>query len=505
MHSTKRSRPLKHAAARTFASFARWTSVATTGVGQPSFKRIARAAAMALAAGGFSVLGVADNSLDELSAGTFTIRRADKGAYFDPAPVLSERQLDAFQRGKAGFNRPWVVFSISTGDWGVGPTFIADRCSGCHTRGGRGEPPEDPDEELLSTLVRLSVPGTDFHGGPKPHPHYGDQLQNRSLQGQTLDLMPAYAPIPAEASVRLDWDETSVALADGTAVPLRRPRIRIANLAFGALGDDILTSLRNASPLIGLGLLEAVPEDALLAIADRQRTLGYNGRPNRVWDGINQRVAMGRFGWKANQPTLRQQIAAAAIGDMGVTSALFPKQNCPDVQDHCRREVPGNDPELSDAAWNDMEMWATGLAVPARRQWNDATVQRGAGLFEALECSVCHVPTLVTAEYFPRLPEASRQVIHPYTDLLLHDMGPDLADGRPDFEAGGQDWRTPPLWGLGLSKTVSGSTALLHDGRARNVTEAILWHGGEAQRSRDRFARLSKEDRDALAAFVGAL
>lgn len=458
-----------------------------------------------LLAGSFSMLCTADNAIDELSAGTFTVSRSDAESFVQPAPALSERQREVFFRGLATFNRRWVVPGLSTGDWGVGPTFVADRCSACHVRGGRGTPPDSDSRQPLSTVLRLSVPGTDPHGGPRPHPHYGDQLQNRALQGQTLDLMPAYQPVPAEADIYLEWSEHAVTLADGTVVRLRRPKPVIENPAFGELGADTFTSIRNAPPFFGLGLLEAIPEASLLAIAERQRTLGYNGRPNRVWDDADQRTVIGRFGWKANQPHLRQQIAAAAIGDMGVTSALYPKQNCPDIQTICRAEVPGNEPELSDVSWRELEILSLGLGVPARRNWNSAEVQRGAALFEQLQCAVCHTPTHITADYVARLPQLSRQTIHPYTDLLLHDMGPDLADGRPDFEAGGNDWRTPPLWGIGLSKTVNGSTTLLHDGRARNVTEAILWHGGEARTSRDAFQRLPRPDREALLAFIDAL
>ncbi len=463
------------------------------------------ALALALAALPIGILCAADGGEEVLSAGAFTVPVADATAYSQPAPVLSERQRAAFLRGRAGFNRQWVVFGISTGDWGVGPTFVAERCGACHAGGGRGNPPKSANEQLTSLVVRVSLPGTDLHGGPRPHAHYGDQLQNRSLQGQRPELQFAYAPVPAEADIFLDWEEQVVALADGTEVRLRKPLLSIEGLAFGDLGADTMQSLRIAPPVFGTGLLEAVPEETLLALAAQQKALGFRGRPNMVWDAIDQRIALGRFGWKASQPGLRQQIAAAAINDMGVTSSLFPRQNCPEVQAHCRREIPGNDPELTDAAWDDLDVAALGVGVPARRRWGDAIVQRGAVLFESLQCAVCHTPTLRTADYFARLPELSRQTIHPYTDLLLHDMGEALADHRPEFAAGGRDWRTPPLWGLGLSRTVNGSVALLHDGRARNATEAILWHGGEAQASREAFSRLMQKDREALLAFLDAI
>jgi CxxC motif-containing protein (DUF1111 family) len=466
---------------------------------------IPRRIAAILLAGTCSALCMADSEGDALSAGGFTVLRADGEAYLQPGPPLSERQRDTFARGQATFNRRWVVPGLSTGDWGVGPTFVAERCSACHVRGGRGIPPDSANRQPIGQVLRLSLPGTDAHGGPRPHPHYGDQIQNRALQGQSLDLMPAYDLVPAEADLYIEWQEHIVGLDDGTEVRLRRPLPVIENAAFGELGSETMRSLRNAPPIFGLGLLEAVPEEVLLAIAERQRTLGFNGRPNRVWNEIDQRHVLGRFGWKANQPNLRQQIAAAAIGDMGVTSSLFPKQNCPDLQLTCRREVPGNEPELSDLAWDELELWALGLGVPTRRDRDTPEVGRGEALFDQLQCAACHAPTLTTATYFARLPQLSRQTIHPYTDLLLHDMGPGLADDRPDFEAGGSDWRTPPLWGLGLAKTVNGSIALLHDGRARSVTEAILWHGGEALAAREGFRHLPRQDRDALLRFLETL
>lgn len=459
----------------------------------------------AIAAVALSFICAADSGDDSLSAGAFTVPNADSSAYLQPAPALGDRQRATFLKGRANFNRRWVVFGISAGDWGVGPTFVADRCSACHAGGGRGGPPAAANEQPVSMTVRLSVPGADPQGGPKPHDHYGDQLQNRALQGQSPELLHGYAPVPAEAEVYLDWDEHGMTVADGSEVLLRKPRLRIERLAFGELGADTMTSLRIAPPVFGMGLLEAVPEETLLALAEQQRRVGFNGRPNVVWDAIDQRMAIGRFGWKAMQPSVRQQIAAAAINDMGVTSSLFPRQNCPEVQTLCRGEVPGNDPELIDSAWDEFELWALGLGVPARRHWGDDNVQRGAALFEQLKCAVCHVPTLRTVDYFARLPQLSRQTIHAYTDLLLHDMGEGLADQRPEFAAGGRDWRTPPLWGLGLSRIVNGSGALLHDGRARNATEAILWHGGEARASRESFARLPKRDREALLAFLDAI
>jgi CxxC motif-containing protein (DUF1111 family) len=324
------------------------------------------------------------------------------------------------------------------------------------------------------------------------------------MDGRSVDFAYSGIPVPNEADLYLDWEESAVAFADGETVPLRKPKLRIENLKFGALGGDVMFSLRIAPPVVGTGFIEAVPEEALLAIAAKQRTLNFNGRPNRVWDAVNKRMALGRFGWKANAPNLKQQIAAAAIGDMGVNSHLFPEQNCPPAQTICAKQLPGNFPEIIDHEIDTVELWLQGLAVPARRNVSDPEVRRGAELFATAQCAVCHVPDLKTGK-FPSLPQLSDQIFHAYTDILLHDMGDGLADGRPDFAAGPRDWRTPALWGLGLSEMVSGSTAMLHDGRARNVAEAILWHGGEAEGSRELFRAMRKSDRDALVKFVEAI
>jgi len=440
-----------------------------------------------------------------LSAGIFTIERADQTAYTEPATVLTLKQHQAFMSGRNVFQRKWAAVVSLNGDWGLGPTFNASQCSECHVRDGRGSPPQRADQQLLSVLVRVSIPGEDAHGGPKPHPNYGDQLQNRALQGQSVDFAYSRERVPQEADLYLDWDESVVAFADGEQVTLRKPRLRVENLNFGALGPEVMTSLRIAQPIFGLGLLDAVPEETIRALARRQQEQGLNGRVNTVWDAINKRDALGRYGWKANQPSLKQQSAAAAIGDMGVASNLYPEQNCPPIQDICGRELPGNVPEIIDHELDALEFWLRGLAVPARRDVGDPQVRRGEQVFSQAQCAACHVPEMQTARTFPPLPQLANQIFHAYSDLLLHDMGEELADGRPDFKAGPRDWRTPPLWGLGLSATVNGSTAMLHDGRARNVTEAVLWHGGEAAASREAFRNMSKADRQALIRFLDSI
>ncbi|MCC7547164.1 MAG: c-type cytochrome [Burkholderiales bacterium] len=447
-----------------------------------------------------AALAAADEDVDGIS-----VQCVDRDAYVQPIPSLDRRQLQAFQRGRRHFDKTWGAVTSLDFEWGLGPTFNATSCLECHVGGGRGRAPENGSQPLLSLLVRLSVPGEGPHGGPNPDHAYGGQFQTAGLAGPFPDFAYHTAPVPPEASLYIDWDEQLVAYADGEQVRLREPRLRIENLAFGALPEGAMFSLRIAQPLHGLGLLEAVADDTLHRIAALQKTQGLNGRVNVVRDDVNDRMSVGRFGWKANQPSLRQQIAMASLEDMGLTSRLYRAQNCPPVQTLCAAQTPGNDPELVATDWDELELWSRALAVPAPRDTGDARVQRGARLFEEAKCALCHVPQMRTAESFPPLPQLANRVIRPYTDLLLHDMGEGLADGRPDFRAGARDWRTPPLWGLGLSETVNGGSALLHDGRARNAAEAILWHGGEAQASREAFRTMHKADRDALLHFLNAI
>jgi len=436
---------------------------------------------------------------------SFIVARTDADAYIQPASVLSYREKEIFLKGRSHFKRRWIAPITFRGEWGLGPTFIQTRCSECHINNGRGAPPQQADEQLTTMLVRLSLPGKNEHGGPVPHPNYGDQFQNNAMQGQEVDMRYAFELVPAEAKIFIDWEEREVTFPDGEQVSLRKPALRIEDLAFGALGDDIMLSLRNTPPVFGLGLLEAVAEETVVQIAKEQKQHGVNGRPNYVWDAVNQRKTLGRFGWKANNPNLMQQTAGAFLGDLGVSSFIFREQNCPPVQSECVMQPILNDPEIIDEDMYDLELWMRTTAAPAPRDTENPDIRRGKELFKQAACSVCHLPELTTAAEYPAFPKLANQSFAAYTDLLVHDMGEDLADNRPDFEAGGRDWRTTPLWGLGLSETVNGSAALLHDGRARNVVEAILWHGGEAEKSRDLFVSMPKSERDKLVQFVESI
>jgi CxxC motif-containing protein (DUF1111 family) len=252
-----------------------------------------------------------------------------------------------------------------------------------------------------------------------------------------------------------------------------------------------------------MGLLALIPESSILANVDENDANqdGISGRANYVHDPYTQQRVLGRFGLKANNPSLLVQVAGAFHQDMGITSYVFPIESS---AGQSQSDGLNDDPELADSLLNATTFYVQTLAVPARRDVTDATVMRGEQLFKQLNCAGCHTQTVYTGVDV-RLPTLSNQRIHPYTDLLLHDLGADLADGRPDFLANGNEWRTPALWGIGLFEKTNGTPFYLHDGRARTLLEAVLWHAGEAQQSKDAVVKLSKSDRDAVITFLKSL
>lgn len=458
---------------------------------------------------GIAWLEPVSDRADARSGGILSIDDVSPAAYSIPTPTLDVSQREAFALGHKMFSNRWAFFWFENAEFGRGPTSNAQACTSCHTSSGRGlvtgtprgEDGEARDHHITvpfeaapNLVVRVSVKGTDAHGGPKPHPAYGDQLQNFGVQ----------RVLPAEGGFSVAWSERIVTLRDGEQVSLRSPTLTLTDLAYGPLGEDGMAALRLAPPLIGLGLLEAIPEETILQLADRQAVAGIRGRVNRVWDESQGKTVMGRFGLKANHGSLREQAAAAFINDIGLSNPVYPAQNCPPIQRGCEELMPAGRPEITVKRLAATELYLRALSVPMRRDVDEPQVKRGEQLFAQTHCAICHVPTLKTGAY-PPLPQLADQTIHPYTDLLLHDMGEELADGRPDYLASGSEWRTPPLWGIGLSHKVNGAGAFLHDGRARNFVEAILWHGGEAQASREAFRRFAREDREALIAFLQSL
>ncbi len=433
---------------------------------------------------------------EALSGGSGTVYATSRKAFSLPVSVLSREQQTQFFVGNSFFNRNWVAAPASTtARDGLGPLFNARSCSACHFLDGRGRPPLEQGEPLVSMLLRLSIPGKGPNNSIVPEPHYGGQLNGRGILG-----------VPGEGKVVITYEEIPGTFNDGTTYQLRKPTYTITDLPYGALHPETRISPRTAPFMIGMGLLEAIPEATLLALADPkdQNGDGISGRPNYVWDEARGTQAIGRFGWKSNQPNIAQQTSGAFLGDIGITSNLFPNENCTSVQAECRQAKTGGQPEIEPRILKQVIFYARTLGVPARRNWQDAEVRRGEQLFQQARCSSCHIPELKTGTV-EDIPKLSNQTIRPYTDLLLHDMGEGLADHRRDFEANGTEWRTAPLWGIGLVEKVNGHTFFLHDGRARNLTEAILWHGGEAEASKENFRMMKQTDRQALIRFLESL
>jgi len=425
---------------------------------------------------------------DRLSGGDETVFSATSTAFGNMFPGLTGYDIHVHQLGDAVFGQTFVTAPAPIHN-GLGTIFNNTSCTNCHHNDGIGLPTAG--ELQSSLLMRISLPGEDAHGGPVPVPSYGVQLQDKAVFGKQ-----------PECKVNISYDYKTYSFADGETYELRSPTYTLTNLYMPISGSYLL-SPRLAPPMFGLGLLEAVPENEITALQDPNDANGdgIKGRANYVWDGATNSRKLGRFGWKANTASIMSQVAGAFNQDMGITTSVMPVENS---FGQAQYDGLKDDPELPDSLLNAVKFYAQTLAVPARRNTTDATIKRGLQLFVLAKCVNCHKQTLTTGVNIA-MPALSNQVIHPYTDMLLHDMGPGLADNRPDFLAGGRDWRTAALWGVGLFEIVNNPGYYLHDGRARTLTEAIMWHGGEASQSTAYFSNLSKSDRDAVLKFLKSL
>ncbi len=434
--------------------------------------------------------------------------RTDRDAFSQPVANLSfEQELD-FRAGNGLFRKVWVSSE------GLGPLYNARSCQSCHIKDGRGHPPEGPEDDAVSMFLRLSIPGGEGFSGIEDYiattgdPTYGKQLQDFGLPGHA-----------AEYRLQISYQMREVLLSDGEVAQLQVPTYAAADLGYGPMHKDAMLSPRVAPQMIGLGLLEAIPAADILAGVDCDDANGdgISGRANIVWSKQFDVPMLGRFGLKAGVPTMYHQSAAAFSGDMGLSNPLFPDPwgECTKRQRECRATPHGDGdaqelraPEIDEPDMDLVAFYSRNLAVPARRDVDDRQVLRGKELFYQTGCTACHTPKFVTHRLRDRA-EHSFQLIWPYTDMLLHDMGEGLADRSPNHgpeaRATGAEWRTAPLWGIGLTKVVSGHTRFLHDGRARNLLEAILWHGGEAENTKQAVITMSKTDRAALIRFLESL
>ncbi|WP_370454183.1 di-heme oxidoredictase family protein [Tropicimonas sp. IMCC34011] len=450
--------------------------------------------------------------------GSATVRaREDADAFSQASGNISfERELD-FKVGNGLFKKLWVSAPSSTlASDGLGPLFNDRSCQRCHLKDGRGRPPMGADRGA-GMFLRISVPAADeapmseieaflLSVGPggertRPDPVYGGQIQDRALPGRK-----------AEGRMGITYEELEIQLSGGEMATLLDPTYTLEDPGYGPPSEAAMLSPRVAPPMIGLGLLEAIPAEEILAHADPEDRDGdgISGRPQIVWSFLEERAMLGRFGLKAGAATIREQAASAFAGDIGISSPLFdtPAGDCTENQPDCLAGPHGGDDargtEIDAEGMDLVTFYSQNLAVPERRDVDDPQVLRGKEAFYGAGCPSCHIPKHVTARLDGQ-PEQSFQLIWPYTDLLLHDMGEGLADDRPEGRATGREWRTSPLWGIGLTEQVNGHTRFLHDGRARSLLEAILWHGGEAQASRDRVAEMPKAERDDLIRFLESL
>lgn len=446
-------------------------------------------------------------------------------SYSKPSSNITASRKGNFFIGNAFFKQPWVVAPASTDSRdGLGALFNVAACQSCHIKDGRGHAPMNADDDADSLLIRLAMPATtpqqvealqQSQVEKVAHSIYGGQLQDRGVQG-----------VPAEAKISVTWEDVPVTFVDGHTETLRRPNFQLKNPGYGDFDDELMVSPRVALPMIGLGLLEYIPVEAIKrqADVDDMNKDGISGKYNWVVDPQTGKQALGKFGWKAGQTKLITQNMSAFNEDMGLTSRIRPIESCTKNQPQCLNAPTGADDqgdgkppvEVSDEVAKFVEFYTQNLAVPNRRKADDATVLAGKKRFYDIGCQDCHTPRYQLPQGNDGHLEQHGQVIYPYTDLLLHDMGEDLADrtiagklppkdAQVEYLATSYEWRTPALWGVGLAQTVDQQATFLHDGRARTLMEAVLWHGGEAQPHKEKVLKLDKKGREEFEAFLNSL
>lgn len=427
-----------------------------------------------------------------LSGGSQTTFNAGSGAFDQSFFGLNAHDQLIHDIGDSKFSSAFVTAPAHVNP-GIGPLFNNISCGSCHQSQGSGVPPQAGQTAgLESFFLLLSNGGVDEHGAPADVPGFGNQLQNNSSYGK-----------PKEADYSVTYTNQTFTYPDGSTAILRAPTYNITHIYPGGTLAGAQISPRMAPAVFGLGLLENIGDATLTSMANQWRTDTnvISGQVQYVWDVVKNQLSVGRFGHKCERPSVEQQVAEALSQDIGITNKLFPQENCVNQSQYYD---DGLHPEITDSLLNALVYYMRTIAVPARRNVTDPTVMRGEQLFKEAKCAGCHRPTVVT-DVNVILPQVSNQTIHPYTDLLLHDLGPGLADGRAVYNASGSEWRTCPLWGIGLTQVVTGQTAFLHDGRATTLEQAILWHAGQASYSKTFFTNLPKSDRDAVIAFLNSL
>ncbi len=435
-----------------------------------------------------------------------------RNLFSHPFESLEEDAKLDFMLGRSLFRRQWVTAPASTqAADGLGPLYNARSCTACHQNNARGRGPLSQENNVGDLIVRIDIPPqrglhqlqlADRLKNNVPEPNYGLQMQSFAIPGYL-----------AEYQLEVEYEIFTVVLADGTSVHLQKPLYKISELGYGPLHDEVRTSPRVPPQMIGLGLLEAIKEQDILKQEDPydKDEDGISGRANIVWSNETSTTKLGRFGYKAGTPSINEQVQSAFSIDLGLSVPLFtnPAGDCTDKQEKCLSAPNGNSIQYDNLEVNQqivdlVNLYVRNIVVPARRNSDDPAVLSGEKVFNQIGCQKCHAPNYTMSDN-KHINISRGQKIFPYTDLLLHDMGEGLADNRPEGKATGTEWRTAPLWGIGLTKQVAGYAHFLHDGRAHSLMEAILWHGGEAKLQRDEVTKLDSNSREQLIVFLESL
>lgn len=416
-----------------------------------------------------------------------------KTTLLKPVKNLSDEEYDKFILGRSFFKIPWVEApSATTARDGLGPHFNANTCNSCHPNNGRGNLYNKKGQISRSLIAKVSIKndGSELHkelekmNGLIPEPTYGGQIGINAIHG-----------VKFEAKPHIKYEEIEVKFPDGEIDTIYKPTYSLKNLQYGKLHKDTIITFRLAPSLNGLGLIEDISNEEILKnvdIKDRDND-GISGKANFVYSPITKKIELGRYSWKASNTTIKHQSAAAAHNDMGLTTTIFPKDPCTKIQSDCIDAPKSRD--LIDIP--DFRLEAIEFYIKNRVTYNakkTASYNEGLKVFKSIGCVKCHIDSFITK---------SGIKISPFTDMLLHDMGEGLSDGRSEFLANGKEWRTPPLWGLSLHEKINKEKPkLLHDGRANNFQEAILWHDGEAKGAKENYMNLDKETREKLIKFL---
>lgn len=413
-----------------------------------------------------------------------------------PIDGLNDKEYDEFILGRSFFSIPWVEApSVTTARDGLGPLFNANTCVNCHPKNGRGTLIAEQNMTSRSLVARLSIKSDNSfehqellkYKGFVPEPNYGNQLSINGIFG-----------VDFEGKIKIDFDKIEVNFPDGEKQVLLKPKYNLENLNYGNLHKDANISYRIAPTLNGMGLINLISHEDILANVDENDSNndGISGRANFVYSNITKKTELGLYTWKASVAFLKEQVAGAAVNDMGLTTTIFPDDNCTKSQKECNDAPKARDKiDLPDDRLEAVTSYLKNIKAYAPKKTKE--YEEGLALFEAISCSKCHISSFDTKNGFK---------VSPFSDFLLHDMGEDLADGRVEFMASGSEWRTAPLWGLALHEKINKEKPrLLHDGRARSFQEAILWHGGEAKSSKENYMNLPKEQREKLIKFLEEL